>query len=422
MNGAIKYPVSEGVNLYYIPAKRFKTVDIDVMFFSPLSEKNASMNALITPVLKSGCENYEDAAKLNTRLEELYGASLSACAAKMCEASVARFSMQYVNEKYLEEKGVDEAALSLLCDVIFKPVTENGAFKKEYFELERKNLIESIESVINDKRTYAAWRCKEEMCKNEPYGVFSQGKISVIKEITPEAAFDYYKNEMLCGKCDIYVCGDVDIDKTFGIIKSRFVGNHCADYPKTTVITDCKEPKRITEKMDVEQGKLSLGFRCGEISCQKDYFALYMFDKIFGGTPVSKLFNNVREKLSLAYYVSSQTDKLKGIMTINSGIEIPTFQAAYDEIFVQLEAMKKGDFTEEEQAAAQAASVNEIENIKDSPSAIIRYYASQIFSGMNLDPEEYLEGIKAAGREQIIDAANKIKLDTVYFLRNEEAE
>ena len=421
MNGITKYPVSEGVNLYYIPAKRFKTVNIDVMFYKPLSEKNASMAALIAPVLKSGCEKYDNAAKLNCRLEELYGASLSAGAAKAGEASVTRFSMQYVNEKYLGEDGIDEAAFSLLCDVIFSPVTENGVFKKEYFELERKNLIESIEAVINDKRSYAAWRCKEEMCKDEPYGVFSQGKIDVIKKITPEAAFDYYKNEILCGKCDIYVCGDVDIDKTCAAVKKRFSGAHAKNYPETSVLETAGDVKRITEKMDVEQGKLSLGFRCGKVS-GRDGFALYMFDKIFGGTPVSKLFNNVREKLSLAYYVSSQIDRLKGIMTVNSGIEIPTFGKAYDEIFVQLDAMKNGNFSDEEFSAALAASVNEIQHLSDSPSALIRWYSSQIFAGTNFDPDEFLENLRAVTREEIVAAANRITLDTVYFLRDKEAE
>lgn len=422
MNGIVKYPVSAGVNLYYMPAKRFKTVNIDVMIYNELSEESASMAALIMPVLKSGCKNYDTAEKLNCRLEELYGASLSANASKAGEASVACVSMQYVNGKFLGGDDIDGAALFLLCDVIFEPVTENGVFKKEYFEIERRNLIDDIESMINDKRSYASWRCKEEMCKDEPYGVFSQGKIDVIKSLTPEAAYDYYKNKLLTGRCDIYICGDVEIDSMFGIIRERFGGVHREEYPETSVIYEIGGVKHVTERMDVEQGKLSLGFRCGVKPDSDEYYALYMFNKIFGGTPVSKLFNNVREKLSLAYYVSSQLDKLKGIMTVNSGIEIPTFQAAYDEIFVQLEAMKSGGFSDDEQAAALASAINEIQHITDSPSGLIRYYASQIQAGTCLDPEEFLECLKAVTRDEIIEAAKRIKLDTVYFLRNQEAE
>ena len=421
MKNVIKYPVAKGVNLYYIPANRFKTVDIEVSFYMPLTVENASMNALIAPVLKSGSESCPTAKLLNKRMEELYGASLTASAAKQGEASVMQFAMQYVNPRYLSED-IGNDCIKLLCEVICNPVLEDGCFKKDFFELERQNLIDSIEALINDKKSYASWRCKEEMCKDEPYGIYSQGSIDVIKSITPKEAYDFYKTRLLGSKCDIFVCGELDIDKVFAAFKENIPASETDEYPTSTVIADVTEVKNITEELDVEQGKLSLGFRTGVAPNSKDYYALAMFNRIFGGTAVSKLFNNVREKLSLAYYVSSSIERYKGIMTINSGIEIPTFKAAYDEIMVQLNAMKTGDFSDDEYNAALASAINSIGQIADNPRHIIRYYEGQLPAGTYEDPEEYLEKLKAVTREDIIAVANKIKLDTVYFLRNKEAE
>ena len=421
MKNVVKYPIANGVNLYYIPAKRFKTIDIEISFYMPLTAENASMNALIASVLKSGCGKYPTAKLLNRRLEELYGASLAASAAKQGEASVMQFSMQYVNPRYLNED-INDSCLELLCDVICDPYLESNCFKHDFVELERKNLIDSIEALINDKKAYASWRCKEEMCKDEPYGIYSQGDVNTIKSITPKMAYDFYKNKLLGSKCDIFVCGDIDIDRVFSVFKQRIPEAREDGYPKAVVKSQVFEVKNITEELDVEQGKLSLGFRSGIASDSKEYYALAMFNRIFGGTAVSKLFNNVREKLSLAYYVSSAIERFKGIVTINAGIEIPTFKAAYNEILVQLDAMKKGDFSEEEQAAALASAINSIGQVADSPRLMIRYYEGQLPAGTFEDPEEYLEKLKTVTHDDIIAVADKITLDTVYFLKNKEAE
>ncbi len=421
MTNIKKYPISDGVNLYYIPAGRFKTVDIEVSFYMPLSRKSAAMNALIAPVLKSGCEKYPTAKALNRRLEELYGASLTASSGKQGDTAVIEFSMQYVNPQFLNEELTPDA-VELLCDCICNPVTEGNSFKHEYVELERKNLVDSIESLINDKKAYAAQRCKEEMCKDEPYGIYSQGDVETVKAITAEQAYEFYKETVLTSKCDIFICGKLDIDEVFSIFKARLSGKHCDDYPASLVKTEVSDVKRITEELDVEQGKLSLGFRTKVQPDSREYYALAMFNRIFGGTATSKLFNNVREKLSLAYYVSSQLERSKGIMTINAGIEVPTFSAAYDEIMVQLDAMKKGDFSAEEQHSALASAINSIGQIADSPRLMIKYYSSQLSMGIYEDPDEYLEKLKSVTREEIIAVANKIALDTVYFLKNREGE
>lgn len=421
MKNIIKYPISSGVDLYYIKADRFKTVDIDVSFYMPLSEESASYSALIAPVLKSGCTKYPTAKLLNTKIEELYGASISAGVSKSGDTSVMHFSMQYVNPRYLSEDIGDEC-INLLCDVITDPYTENRCFNKEFFELERKNLLDSIESIINDKKAYASLRCTEEMFKGDAYSIYSQGKPEVIKKITPEAAFDFYKTTLLSSKCNIFICGDVDIDKIFSVFKNRFSGNHENEYPKTVIKAKNTEVKRITEDMDVEQGKLCIGFSTGITPTSEKYYALALFNRIFGGTATSKLFNNVREKLSLAYYVSSSIERMKGIMFINAGIEIPTFSAAYDEIFVQLKCMQDGDFSDEEFAAALASATNSIGQLSDNPGHIIKYYEGQLLAGTFKDPDEYLEKLKSVTREEVIEVANSITLDTVYFLKNKEVE
>lgn len=419
MKGIKSQEIARGVTLYHIPADRFKTTGITVNLYRPLSSAEATKNAFLPRVLKCGCEGYDAPHKLNRALENLYGATLTAGINKKGEATALTFRMEYVAGRYLDDPGIDEKALSLLCDVILRPALENGMFMREYVSLERENLKNIIEGRINDKREYAQWRCYEEMCKGEAYGVSEYGDVAHLESLSDAALYAHYQ-DILSSKVDVFVCGEADMDMVSRVIGQRFSGAGTDKYPSTQILSEVGEVKRVTDEMDVEQGKLSLGFRTGIAPTDERYYALALYNSILGSGAHSKLFNNVREKLSLAYYVFSRLERFKGAMIISSGIEIPSFQAAYDEIMAQMEALGRGEITGAEFTASKNSMKNMIQSLADAPRLLQDYYLGQLMAGTGDDLTDFVQKIEAVTPEQVVEVSKNIRLDTVYFLKNRE--
>ena len=417
MKGIERQEIARGVTLYHIPADRFKTVGITVNLYRPLSSAEATKNALLPRVLKCGCEGYDAPHKLNLALENLYGATLSAGVNKKGEATALTFRMEYVAGRYLDEPGIDEKALTLLCDVIQRPALENGMFMQEYLSLEKENLKNIIEGRINDKREYAQWRCYEEMCRKEAYGVSEYGDVTHLESISNASLYAHYQ-DILSSRIDVFVCGEADMEMVSRVLGQRFAGAGMDKYPSTQIVSEVGEVRHVTDELDVEQGKLSLGFRTGIAPTDDRYYSLALYNSILGSGAHSKLFNNVREKLSLAYYVFSRLERFKGTMMISSGIEIPSYQAAYDEIMAQMEAIGRGEITDAEFMASKNSMKNMIRSLADAPRLLQDYYLGQLMAGTDDDLEDFVQKIESVTREQVVDVSKNIKLDTVYFLKN----
>ena len=411
-----KISIKNDINLYYIPTKKFKTTAFSIYIHRPLTREECTLNSLLSMVMRRGCPMFPESKELSRHLDNLYGVSFSTTVRKKAERQIICANFQFINEKFLEEKSnILDGVLNLAKDAILGQTS----FDEEYLKQEKENLKLQILSIINDKRQYASKKCIEIMCKDEPYGISKSGYIEDLDGITSSSLYEHYKNIVLKSPMDIFINGDVDIEYVTKKIKDIFANIEVTE--KIPAPSDVKktveEVKNVTEEQQIVQGKLSIGFRTNVFATDEDYPALMMYNSILGCGIFSKLFNNVREKLSLCYYASSTIDHLKGIMTINSGIEVANFQKAYDEIFVQMDDIKNGNISDMEMSAAVLGTVNSINSISDNPFALDDYYLGKIIAGNLMGLDELAEKIQRVTKEQIMDVSKKIELDTVFFLK-----
>ncbi len=408
--------IKENINLHYVHTKKFKTTTFSIYIQRPLTREETTLNSLLSMVLRRGCPGFEDTKILSRHLDSLYGTAFSTAVRKKCERQILCANFQFVNDKFLDDDiDIFDEVLKLADSAILK----QEAFSEEYVNQEKENLKQQILSVINDKRSYATKRCTEIMCKDEAYGISKLGYIEDLDKIDKHTLYNHYKNVVLKSHIDVFVNGDVDIDTIVQKLKNMFknINVECTLPAPSDVKRNVAEVKNITEEQQIVQGKLSIGFRTNVYVNDEDYPAMMMYNSILGCGIFSKLFNNVREKLSLCYYASSSVDYMKGIMLINSGIEVANFQKAYDEILVQMEDIKKGNISDMEMSAAVLGTVNSINSTSDNPFVLDDYYLSKTISGKMITLEEVAESIKKVTKEDVMKVAEKIQLDTVYFLK-----
>lgn len=417
--------IADGVNFTVIKTEKFKKNQIVVNFLLPLKKETAALNALLPLVMRHGCRDLPDMTQLNKRLKWLYGANIDGGVMKIGEVQVISVYCESLADKYAlsDEKILTESA-AILNSVIFDPALVDGCFKKEDVEIEKRNLSDQIESLLNDKRQYAIMRLKEEMCKNEPYGICEFGDRESVEKITSEALTEQWKKVISTAKTEIIVIGSGDSCETERLFAQSFnkLDRSTIEEAETTVIEEVKEPKTVVEHLPVSQAKLVMGFRSGRAT-RETTSAQRLACAILGGSTQSKLFVNVREKMSLCYYCMSILERQKGLVLINSGIEEKNFDKARDEILHQLDDMKKGSFTDDEIKSAKLSLKNSFFQVSDSGYSLAVYYLGHAMSGEIITPEEAAERIMKVTREEVIEACAKIKLDTVYLLAgNEDGE
>lgn len=413
------FDIKPGMKLYYIPAEKFKTVSISMHLHRPLRREEASLNALLTDVMKRGCEKYPDAIAIEQAMQALYGAYFDADVRKKGEDQILSFAIKVLNDKYaMGDSGLALSALELLLELVLHPLTQNGAFQADIVKQEKINLINDIQAVINDKRSYSVMRLIELMCEGEAYGVYELGSVEQTEQITPEGLYAHYQRILREGPIDFFVTGDADISALCAKIADCFgdIQPSYESYPKTGILEGAAQPNEVVEEFDVAQAKLCMGYRTHISPNDSDYFPLMVYNGILGGGAHSKLFNNVREKLSLAYYAGSRLERFKGMMVISSGIEIANKQKAMDEIKAQVEAMKQGDIAEYEFDATIKALVNSIGSFGDNIGHLEDYYLGQMVSGHTVSLEEFIARIQAVTPEDVVRVAQGVELDTVYFL------
>lgn len=408
--------IQNGIRFFVIPAKQFKTVSVRVNLYRPLCREEAAQNALITRLLKSATAQYPTPLALNRALDELFGASLSADIVKQGETAALSFGLSYLKDRYTGEEGTEQAAIRLLCQVIAQPLVQEGGFSPELFRIERENLKQKIQNRVNDKKTYARERCYEEMCRQEPFGIYEYGKIEDLVSLTPQGLYRHYQ-EILSSSMDVFLCGEVEPEQVIPFFTEHFAPRGAL--PQTRLTAPLPAPQTVTEEMEVNQGKLCLGFTTGVGADDPAFPALYLYNSIFGADVHSKLFQNVREKRSLAYYAYSGLERFKGILLVSSGIECNKFQEAYDEIMLQADAMRKGEFTNEEQKLSLRSIANRLRAMKDSPGALLSYAMTQALLPNPREPEQLMKALSAVTKEEIQAVAQQVQLHTVYFLKNQ---
>ncbi|MCH5186948.1 MAG: insulinase family protein [Oscillospiraceae bacterium] len=410
-----KHALKKGIDLYFIRDEKFKTYMASVLFHRPLNREGASKGALLAQVLRCGNELHPSAKEIDVALEELYGASLYCSSGKRGEEQVIRVAMEAVCDAFLPAPAFDKA-MELLFAAAFKGNNRGSV------EQEKKNLIDRIRGQINDKRYYASLRLNEIMFDGRPYGINSIGYEEDVEKITPDDLFGFYDEVINTSAMSIIFTGNFDeaaamaaAKKAVEALPEREAGHTLAE-----ITGGAGEVRRVTEHLDVTQGKLAMGLYTGIAHNDPLIYAQMVMNGLYGGSVNSKLFNNVRERLSLCYYASSRADRMMGVMTVSSGIEFQNFDAAYNEIMAQLQAMKDGDFSDEEIDVIKKEICNSFRSRVDAVEALEDYYTTQILLGSDVSIEETIENIENVTREQIKEAAGRVALDTVYFLAGKE--
>ena len=415
--------ISTGVNFNAIKDERFKTGRISVNMFLPLDEKTASVYALLPFVLTNSCRKYPDFTSLNQKLADLYGASLFSDVNKIGDMQTLTVSVSFLDDRFaLENENLSSQLTQLLCDILFDPLLENGSFKDENVEQEKRQLIELIESEYNDKKILAKTRCEQLMCKDEKFGISRLGEKEKVSAITSEDVFDAWKTVLKTAKIEIMALGDLNEKSALEVFKTAFsrVKRENIVNCDTEIIKTVQKVKEKYDNLDISQSKLVMGFRTHAALRDKEVMAVRVAVALFGATPQSKLFLNVREKLSLCYYCAAKYDRNKGIMLVQSGVEKKNLEKAKAEILNQLEEIKKGNFTDAELDDIKRSLANSYRTIGDFLSGLETFYLSQAFDEEFLPPEQFIKNMYEVSREQVISAAKLITLDTVYALVGNE--
>ena len=419
MAGIEQRSVSGGVNFSSIRDDRFKTVRMSVHFLWPLAAQTASANSILPFLLSRASRKYPDFTRLNEHLAELYGAVLDADVQKLGDVQVLSVSASGLADRYtLNGEKISSELAKLLCSIVFDPPLENGLFPAKGFEQERRQLIELVDSEFNDKRTYAKLRCEELMCSKEPYGVGRCGTRQQIQDLKLESLTKVWGDLIHRAGVEVTVLGDCDPQPVYDDFYAAFqsLGRTGAVDCPTKNAAVAEKASETTEKMEVVQSKLVMGFRTACAEPDGMVPAVKLCNALFGGTPNSKLFLNVREKLSLCYYCSSSYNPMKGIVLVQSGVETKNIDRAKEEILRQLDEVRNGNFTEGELEAAKLSLCNSYRTLSDSLEGLDAWYLSQTFRRPVRRPDEEASLVNAVTREHVVEAAKKMTLDTVYRL------
>ncbi|HAQ08829.1 MAG TPA: peptidase M16 [Bacillus bacterium] len=407
----------KGYKLHIVKTEKFKTNTIVWKMKTPLTSENVTKRALLPYVLQSSSQAFPSTSKLRSYLDELYGANLYVDVSKKGEYQVISFSLEIANEKFLSDpEPLLKKGMKLIAEILVNPLTQNDTFDKETVEKEKRTLKQRIQSVYDDKMRYSNFRLVQEMCKGEPYALHVNGNIDDIPGINEQNLYSYYKQAFAEDELDLYIIGDVEEIEVQSIAESllRFEGREPLKVESGQ--TRNSEEKVVKEKEDVKQGKLNIGYRTNVLYGDEDYYALQVFNGIFGGFSHSKLFLNVREKASLAYYVASRLESHKGLMMVMSGIEFDNFDLAVKIIREQMQAMQAGDFTEQEIAQTKAVIENQMLETLDTARGMVEVLYHNVVSEQPVSLDDWLQGMSRTTKDEIIRVANKVKMDTIYFL------
>lgn len=417
--------LKNGINLHIIPTNKFKTNLMVVFLTTELNRENVTKNALISTILRRGSKTMPSQEEISKNLEEMYGATFNCGLDKTGDNQVLKFFMETVNDNFLPKNNINimENSIQKLIELVFDPYIENEGFKEQYVEQEKNRVREWIEARKDNKASYALEQCIEEMYKNQNFGLYKYGYIEDLDNINAKNLFEYYQTLIKECKIDIYISGMIDEKRVEEKIRQNQIISKLEDrnpkYNNNQIEKGKKTEQENTkeEKLDVAQGKLVLGLDV-ELEEDAQKYDTLVYNSILGGTANSKLFQNVREKASLAYAASSSYLRTKSNIFINCGIEIENYTKALDIIKVQIKDMKEGKFTDEEVENAKTNILDSIQSIEDEQDSQIIYYFGQEISKTKENLKEYQEKIKKVTKQDVLNIANKVSIEMIYFLRN----
>lgn len=419
--------LAPGVGLTAVQTQKFKTCFLGVTFLAPLEEGSASGYALLPRLLRRGTRQHPDMESFSAALDELYGGAIEPMVRKKGETLCVGFSGSFLDDAYVPGgESVLPAALSLLGELLLSPAGSGEGFQEDYFQNERENMIQKIRGEINDKRQYAMTRLIQLMCQGEPYGVNKRGSQETAAALTKEGLWQQYQTLLHTLPIQLYYCGSAPVSQVEGLFRQMLkplLDDKRVPAPPlpAPVAPPASGPRTFEDKMDVTQGKLTLGFRIGA-SClgAKEAARILLLDAVFGGSTNSKLFLNVREKLSLCYYASSSVERVKGVLLVSSGVEFDKFEEAKKEILAQMEAIRNGQVSREELEGAKKFVAGSLRANLDAQTRLENYWLNQAITGETLPPQELAAAVEETTLAELVELAGHIQLDSIYFLNGKE--
>jgi len=409
------FSINDGVSLKCFTDSRFKTLRVSFHMLVPLSKKTVSENAILPSLVSRATKKYPNYSALSCRLSDLYGATLNSGVSKMGDYQILSLTVGGISSRYaLNNENMLEELSGLLFDIILNPLKdEDGLFPLDGFEQEKRQILELLDAEINDKAVYARNRCEEILFENEPAGIRKYGKKADIEALNRENLSVRWEKLLKTAKFEIFVSGDCS--PSISGFKKMFSHLGKAEAREERSFTHNHTVKNVTEDMAVSQSKLVMAFRAKVNETDRTVFRL--MSAVFGGTPSSKLFVNVREKMGLCYYCSSRMDIHNDVLFVESGVETVNVEKARKEIINQFEMLRSGNISEEEIESAKLALCNSLNGVTDSLGAVEGWYLSQTFNNKFESPKESSKKIMSITKKDIVKAANKLSLDTVYCLR-----
>ncbi len=418
--------LSNGAQGVFVKSHRFNTTLVSFNFYVPLASETAAEYALLPFVLTTCSKKYPDFSRLNFKLAKLYGANLSASAEKVGDFQLLKIAISVIDDRFsLDGELLCDSAISLLTELVFEPKVENDEFFKEDVEREKRKAIEHIRGDLAQKRVYAKKRLIEEMYKNEEYGTPKCGNEEDVNKITGASLYNTWQKMLSTAFLRVNVISRSMPTGLFDKISDK-LSNVCrdniTDCSKSTPTLPIKKPNTVVEEMDIAQGKLCMGFSSELYGDDSTTAALTVMCDIFGGGPYSRLFTNVREKMSLCYYCAASSVKAKGLITVDSGVEKENAEKAQKEILNQLNTIKQGKFTDEEFESSIKSITDSFKSYNDSQGLLDAWYSIKIVKDRLLSPEDASGLIQNVTRDDVIKTANGVKLHTVYKLLPKEKE
>ena len=440
--------LKKGIKLHLIKTDKFKTNLLSVFISTKLDRETITYNSVIPAILRRGNANMQTMEEISIALENMYGAAFDCGIEKTGDNHILKFYLESVNDKYIpdDNQKILENSIGVLLDIIFNPLLKDNKFKEDYLKQEKENIEKIIKSKIDNKDQYSLDRCIEEMYKGNPYGLYKYGYEEDLQNINSQNLYEHYKKLIETSKIDIFISGDIDeaeiannikalpiikeledrepdyICNTDEQIKSNIEklcegdSSLCAD-EQSSPLRENIQPKIIEESMNVTQGKLIMGLTVNSF-CENFKFITSLYNALLGGTANSKLFQNVREKHSLAYTAGSNYIRQKNNIFIKAGIEINNYEKAVDIIKQQIEDMKSGDFSEEDIENAKKYISSSLKMLEEEQSSVITYLIAGELSNSKLSIKEYIENINKVSKNDIIDLAKNIEINTIYFLKD----
>lgn len=415
-----------GLNLHLVPSKKYKTITIVAKLRGQLNRDSVTKRALLPFVLRQGTKTYPTREKLQHKLDDLYGASLSLDAGKAGLDHVISVRMEVANQKYIEnESSILKESLELLHEVIFNPLADEHGFDETIVDRELQSLKQQLRSIKDDKVNYAQQRLIDEMCAGETFQIHAQGYEADLEDITRKNLMEAYQTILEEDVMDLYVLGDFDHETVKKMIETTITKSNAttkkADVRAKLTRKQDGEPQEVIEREDIQQAKLHIGYRTGIVYKDADYPALLIYNGILGGFPGSKLFLNVREKHGLAYYVASGVENYTGLLYVYSGVAAEDYEKATQIIKEQFDDMRTGEFTDADIAETKAMIVNQVLESMDSAQGLIELLYQNVLGGRETSLETLIEDIQRVEKEDITQIANNVTEDTIYLLTREEA-